>query len=202
MPDRDRRHRVHERPAEAHAVERAPRRDVDAGDRGAARAAVGLEDVAVEPQRALAERLEVDHGAQRPADQPLDLDGPALLLARARLARRPLRRSTPAAASTRPSASPCRGPASSAARPPRSWRCRARASALSDQSAEPCGCSRKSGSIVERPQLVRSAGPSVAAHAAASELGDGHVLDLVERQLEEALAEARNAPGSPVVRKR
>ena len=34
--------------------------DVGAGDRGAARAAVGLEDVAVEPDRPLAERLEVD----------------------------------------------------------------------------------------------------------------------------------------------
>ena len=41
-------------------VERAARRDVRAGDRRAARAAVGLEHVAVEPDRPLAERLEVD----------------------------------------------------------------------------------------------------------------------------------------------
>src|SRR2546422_64082 len=50
-------------------------------DRGTARAAVGLEDVAVEPDRTLAERLEVDDGAQRAADQSLDLDRAAALLA-------------------------------------------------------------------------------------------------------------------------
>ena len=49
-------------------------RDVAAGDRRAARAAVGLEHVAVDVDRALAERLEVDDAAQRAADQPLDLD--------------------------------------------------------------------------------------------------------------------------------
>src|SRR5262249_44696650 len=53
--DRDRRHRVAERLAEPEAVERAPGGHVGAGDRGAARAAVGLQDVAVEPERALAE---------------------------------------------------------------------------------------------------------------------------------------------------
>jgi hypothetical protein len=55
-------------------------------DRGAARAAVGLEHVAVEPDRALAELLEVDDAAERAADQPLDLDGAPALLAARRLA--------------------------------------------------------------------------------------------------------------------
>ena len=59
-------------------AERAVQRDVAAADRGAARAAVGLQDVAVDPHRALAERLEVDDRAQRAADQPLDLDRAAV----------------------------------------------------------------------------------------------------------------------------
>src|SRR5207247_8875707 len=48
-------------------------------DGGAASAAVGLEHVAVEPERALAERLEVDHRAHSTADQALDLDRASLL---------------------------------------------------------------------------------------------------------------------------
>src|SRR5204863_9389477 len=79
---------VAQRLAEAEAVERAPGGDVGAGDRRAARAAVRLEDVAVEPQRPLTERLEVGDGTDRTADQPLDLDGPAFLAPRARLALR------------------------------------------------------------------------------------------------------------------
>ena len=59
-PDRDRGDRVGERAREPEAVERAARRDVRARDRRAARAAVGLEHVAVELDRALAERLEVE----------------------------------------------------------------------------------------------------------------------------------------------
>src|SRR3974390_2128068 len=54
-----------------------------AGDRGRARAAVGLQHVAVDRDRALAERLHVDHRAQAAADQPLDLlRAPALPAAR------------------------------------------------------------------------------------------------------------------------
>src|SRR5205085_9436673 len=60
------------------------------GDRRAAGAAVGLEHVAIEPERPLAERFQVGHRAERPADQPLDLDRAALLPARARLALRAL----------------------------------------------------------------------------------------------------------------
>src|SRR5919199_1890663 len=52
-------------------------------DRRAPRAAVRLEDIAVDPQRALAERLEVRHRPESPPDQPLDLDrAPALPAAR------------------------------------------------------------------------------------------------------------------------
>src|SRR5437868_4092359 len=50
-------------------------------DGGAARAAVGLEHVAVEPHRPLPERAEVGDRAHRAADQPLDLDRAPLLLA-------------------------------------------------------------------------------------------------------------------------
>src|SRR2546423_5627324 len=81
--DRDRGHGGGKGAAQAEAVERPVRGDVRAGDRGAARAAVGLEDVAVDPERALAERLEIDHRPQRTADQPLDrARAPALLAAR------------------------------------------------------------------------------------------------------------------------
>ena len=48
-------------------------RDPGAGDRGRAGAAVGLDDVAVEGDLALAQRLHVDDGAQAAADQALDL---------------------------------------------------------------------------------------------------------------------------------
>ena len=54
---------------------------------GAARAAVGREHVAVEVDRALAERLEVDDAAQRAADQPLDLDDAPVGAARASTSR-------------------------------------------------------------------------------------------------------------------
>src|SRR5579884_702404 len=84
--DRDGGDGVAQGPAEPEAVERAPGGDVGARDRRAARAAVRLEHVAVEPQRALAERLEVAGGAQGAADEPLDLDRPPLLSARACLA--------------------------------------------------------------------------------------------------------------------
>jgi hypothetical protein len=58
-------------------------------DRGAARAAVGLEHVAVDPQRALAERIEIDHRAQAATDQPLDLERAARRAARAPASRSP-----------------------------------------------------------------------------------------------------------------
>ena len=55
--------------------------DAGAGDGGGAGAAVGLEDVAVEDDGALAEGLHVDDGAQGAADEALDLVGAAADLA-------------------------------------------------------------------------------------------------------------------------
>jgi hypothetical protein len=89
-PERDGGDRLGQRARETGLAERPRRRDPRAGDRGAAGAAVGLQHVAIDPQRPLSERLEVEHRAQRPPDQPLDLDGSALLFAGARLALRPL----------------------------------------------------------------------------------------------------------------
>src|SRR5690606_39757994 len=51
--------------------------DVGAGDGGGAGAAVGLEDVAVEDDRVLAEGLVVDDGAQGASDEAADLVGAA-----------------------------------------------------------------------------------------------------------------------------
>ena len=62
-------------------IDRVDQRDVAAGDGRGARAAVGLQHVAVDGDRALAERLQIDHGAQRTADQALDLQRAAALLA-------------------------------------------------------------------------------------------------------------------------
>src|SRR3954453_23886595 len=83
--DRDRRDGARQRLGKPEAVERATRRHIGPADRGAAGAAVGLEDVAVEPERPLAERAEVRHRPQRAADQPLDLDRPTALLPPRRL---------------------------------------------------------------------------------------------------------------------
>ena len=55
--------------------------EVGAGDRGGAGAAVGLKNVAVEPEGVLAEFAEVDDGAEGAADEALDLDGAAVDLA-------------------------------------------------------------------------------------------------------------------------
>src|SRR6266567_235297 len=77
------RDRVRQRLREPEPVEREPRRNVGAADRRAARAAVSLENVAVEPERPLAERPEIRHRPQGPPDQTLDLDrAPSLLSAR------------------------------------------------------------------------------------------------------------------------
>src|SRR5436190_390658 len=89
-PERDRPDRVDQDAPEPRTVERACRRDVGARDRRAPRPAVGLEDVAVEPEGPFPERLHVCHGAERAPDQPLDLDGAAFLLPGAGLTSRAL----------------------------------------------------------------------------------------------------------------
>ena len=64
--------------APARGAARRPRRDsatIRAGDRSGARAAVGLQHVAVDRDRVLAERGQIDGSAQRAADQPRDLVG-------------------------------------------------------------------------------------------------------------------------------
>src|SRR5918992_4292223 len=75
---RDGSDRVAQRVPEAEALQGAATGDVRAGDGCAARAPVGLEDVAVEPERALAEHVEVGDGPDPAAPQPLDPDRPAL----------------------------------------------------------------------------------------------------------------------------
>ena len=84
--------------------------DVAARDRGAARAAVGLQDVAVDPHGALAQRLEVDDAAQGAADQALDLDRAPVGAAAARVALLALpveAGSIPYSAVTQPEPWPC-----------------------------------------------------------------------------------------------
>src|SRR5690606_3974840 len=64
----------------AHGIDQG---DIGTGDRGGARAAVGLQHVAVEGDGAFAQRVAIDAGAQAAADQALDLErAPALLAAR------------------------------------------------------------------------------------------------------------------------
>src|SRR5436190_7664756 len=91
-PHGDRGDRAAQRAAETEALERTTCGDVRARDRSAARAAVRLKDVAVDPERPLAEGLEVGHRPQRAADQPLDLDRAPTLLPARRLALRAVAR--------------------------------------------------------------------------------------------------------------
>src|SRR5262249_13316995 len=50
-------------------------RDETPRDRRRARAAIGLDDVTINPHGALTQNLEIHHGSQRTANQPLDLMG-------------------------------------------------------------------------------------------------------------------------------
>src|SRR5690606_11010154 len=76
----DRRHLARLHPAQA-VVEG----DKTSSDRGGAGSAIGLDDVAVDGDLELAELLQVDHGPERPADQALDFQRAAALLAGGRL---------------------------------------------------------------------------------------------------------------------
>ena len=75
--DADGRDLAGERPLQARLAQRQRERDVAAGDRRAARAAVRLEHVAVDGHRALAHDRGVHHAAQRAPDEALDLVGAA-----------------------------------------------------------------------------------------------------------------------------
>ena len=149
---------------EPHPVERPVGGDVGAGDRRAAGAAVGLEHVAVEPERPLAERLEVARrrarrGRSAAGSRPC---GPSGAAWRRAGCGHPSRRG---AASTRRSSSraPCR--AASAGCPPRSWPCRGRASCPATRARSRAAARGSPG----RRRAARSSSgrrPSVAAHAA------------------------------------
>src|ERR1019366_1492769 len=54
-------------------LDREARRDVGSRDRGGARSPVGLQDIAVDPERVRAQPVKVDDGAKGPAYQALDL---------------------------------------------------------------------------------------------------------------------------------
>src|SRR5690606_15717027 len=90
LPDADRDGRARtvyrvarQAPLALQPAHRIDERDVRAGDRGGARAAVRLQHVAVERDRAFAECGAIDTRAQRTADEALDLErAPALLAAR------------------------------------------------------------------------------------------------------------------------
>ena len=62
-----------------HFLQRDAKRHEGAGDGRGARAAVGLNDVAVDPDSALAEAREIGDRAQSTADEPLDFVGASAL---------------------------------------------------------------------------------------------------------------------------
>ena len=71
------------------------------------------------------------------------------------------------------------------------------------QSTEPVRLLEEVGLELERAQLVGPPPVGAGSRGGRLELGDRHVLDLVDRQLEEALRPvARKSSVSPVVRKR
>src|SRR5262249_48306256 len=99
-----------------------------------------------------------------------------------------VRRSTRAAASTRPSPTRGRSGRASAARAPRPTPCTGRRARPA--TTAPCRAAGRGTSGRRRSASVRLAAcrPGGSCRGAL-ELGDGHASDVVERQLEEALAE-------------
>ena len=67
------------------ALQREAERDEGSGDGSGARASVGLDHVAINPDGALAEMLQIGNRAQRAADEPLNFLGASALLALGRL---------------------------------------------------------------------------------------------------------------------
>ena len=84
LPER----RCLERPGGQHAIKSDGKRGAGPGNGCRARAAIGLEHIAVEDDGTLAERLHVDHGAQRASNEPLNLMGTTTDLAALRFAGR------------------------------------------------------------------------------------------------------------------
>ncbi len=74
------------RPALMAPWQASVKRNVAAGDRGGAGAAIRLQHVAIQDHGALTQRAHVDDRAQAAADKPLDFLGAAALLAPGRLA--------------------------------------------------------------------------------------------------------------------
>ena len=73
-----------------HALKRERKRDKRAGNGSGARAAVGLDHVAIEPHGALAESLQIGDRAQRAADHALNFERASRLASARRFARRAL----------------------------------------------------------------------------------------------------------------
>src|SRR5215211_280690 len=189
-----------ERLREPEPVEPQLGRDINAGDRGRPCAAVGLQDVAVEPERALAERVEVGDGANGAADQSLDLDRPALLAPRTRLALRPL-------AGRRRQERVLRGqpPSSLAVQPP--WDAVLDARRAEDarlparDQHRPVRLLEETRNDFERTQLVRQA--AVGSHAgAASRSASSTRSTSPSGSCRNRSPSARKSAGSPVVRNR
>ena len=145
----------------AHGADRERERHPAAGDGRGARAAVGLDDVAVERDGALPERAQVDRGAQRAADEPLDLEGAAALLARAPprapCARCVERGSIPYSAVTQPAPVPktCGGTFSSIEAVQRTWVSPKRAR------QEPSACFEHAGLEDDRAEVALGRGRCV-----------------------------------------
>ena len=165
-------------------------RDVAAGDRRAAGAAVGLQHVAVDVDRALAERVEVGDAAQAAADQALDLDRRGRPACPWRCRAACARPWTRGASRTRRSSSPSRGRPSSAGRTPGRDAVQITRVPPHVISAEPVAVRTKPGSIVTgrsssaaRPPL-RSRRSVIGAPRPVGLQRD--VLDRAERELQEA----------------
>ena len=116
--------------------------------------------------RALAERLHVDHGPQRAADEALDLRGAPVGPAAGDVARLAVagRGGEHPVLGRHPAAAPAAHPGAARPRPPR--RCRSPRVRPTEIRALPWAVSTKPGQDLDRPQLVR--GASVGSHRGAA----------------------------------
>lgn len=84
-------HAILDHVARAHPLKAIVQRNPRAGNRGGSRAAIRLKHVAVHHDLPFAKTVEIDHGAERPADQALDLLTASRLMPRSCFPARPLR---------------------------------------------------------------------------------------------------------------